>query len=73
MIRVNCILPGATATPLVLKYAEYEKPKATIARTPRGQMADPKEIAHTIVYLLSEFASNITGAMIASDGGFLAN
>ena len=34
---------------------------------------EPKEIAHTIVYLLSDFASNITGGKIVSDGGFLAN
>jgi NAD(P)-dependent dehydrogenase (short-subunit alcohol dehydrogenase family) len=34
---------------------------------------DSKEIAHSIVYLLSDFASNITGGQLASDGGFLVN
>ena len=72
-IRVNSVLPGLTATPIMQKYAEVENVKSILRQTPKGQMADPKEIAHTIVYLLSDFASNITGEQLASDGGFLAN
>ncbi|CAB3990735.1 L-xylulose reductase [Paramuricea clavata] len=72
-IRVNSVLPGLTLTPTIQSYIESDGVQGVLAQTPRGQIADPKEIAHSIVYLLSDFASNITGAMIASDGGFLAN
>ncbi|XP_028403564.1 L-xylulose reductase-like [Dendronephthya gigantea] len=72
-IRVNSILPGVTKTPIVMQFLESEAVQRVVTRTPRGQTAEPKEIAHTIVYLLSDFASNITGGKIVSDGGFLAN
>ncbi|XP_028403757.1 L-xylulose reductase-like [Dendronephthya gigantea] len=71
-IRVNSVLPGLVDTPHGNQYPP-EVVQMVLKRFPRGQRAGADEIADTIVYLLSDRASNITGTKIVTDGGMLAN
>jgi NAD(P)-dependent dehydrogenase (short-subunit alcohol dehydrogenase family) len=77
-IRVNAINPGATYTDRVKDSLETEsrltgKPeeellKANEARIPLGRYAHPEEIANAAVFLASDRASYVTGALITMDG-----
>jgi NAD(P)-dependent dehydrogenase (short-subunit alcohol dehydrogenase family) len=77
-IRVNAINPGATYTDRVKNSLETEsrltgKPeeellKANEARIPLGRYAHPQEIANAAVFLASDCASYVTGALITMDG-----
>jgi len=73
-IRVNAVVPGYVRTALVENLIQQDKIDANgiIARTPMGRMAQPKEIAAAIAFLLSPAASYITGAALPVDGGYLA-
>lgn len=81
-IRVNAIAPGGVDTPIwdempffqQLLQSEGNREAAMIAMarmaTPLGRYATPDEIAAQIRFLLSEDAATITGAILASDGGY---
>jgi NAD(P)-dependent dehydrogenase (short-subunit alcohol dehydrogenase family) len=76
-IRVNCVLPGATDTPLLREYIEgTPDPEATrrgiIERIALGRLARPEEIARATLFLASDDAAFITGTYILADGGQLA-
>lgn len=77
-IRVNAVCPGHTRTPMGEAFVSAQKdPKAFIAefinrRHPLGRMAEPEEIARVILFLASEDASFITGAIVTADGGYSA-
>lgn len=74
-VRVNCVCPGDVDTPLVAKQLEGNVLDAEGALAemghnyPLGRIAKPNEIAHVIVFLLSEKASFVTGAAWSVDGG----
>ena len=69
-IRVNCIAPSITNTPLAEKLLNNEsKRKASEDRHPLKRIGDAEEIAKTVQYLLSESANFITGQIIRVDGG----
>ncbi len=68
-IRVNALLPGATATPMAARSSASTPKLAGTLRVPVGRMAEPVEIAAAAVWLLSDEASYVTGACIAVDGG----
>jgi NAD(P)-dependent dehydrogenase (short-subunit alcohol dehydrogenase family) len=76
-IRVNCVCPGTTRTPLNERlFASEADPGAAkaglAARYPLGRFARPEEIAEAILFLASEEASFITGAVLPVDGGYSA-
>ena len=76
-IRVNCIAPGTTLTPLIERIfqqeSDPEEAKRQIAqRHPLGRFAQPEEIAQAILFLASDDASFITGAVLPVDGGYTA-
>ncbi len=79
-IRVNAIAPGGVDTAIWESGEDFKASvarigrEATIARmaktTPLGRFASSEEMADGILYLLSDAASNITGQVLVSDGGF---
>ena len=73
-IRVNAICPGATVSPsMEARFNESPDPQAMraqfIANHPIGRLAEPIEIARTVVFIASEDSSFTTGAAIMVDGG----
>jgi len=73
-IRVNALLPGATdtkfASTLVNNPAILEK---AMDHVPMKRVAEPDEMAGTVLYLVSEASSYTTGTAINVDGGFLVS
>jgi NAD(P)-dependent dehydrogenase (short-subunit alcohol dehydrogenase family) len=73
-VRVNALLPGATDT----KFASalFHNPaimEKALTRIPMKRIAEPNEMAGTVLYLASNAASYTTGACINVDGGYLAS
>lgn len=78
-IRVNAVNPGPTFTDRLKGGLETEAKLAGISeeealqrmseRIPLGRLARPEEIANAVLFLASDQASYITGAVIAMDGG----
>jgi NAD(P)-dependent dehydrogenase (short-subunit alcohol dehydrogenase family) len=76
-IRVNAVAPGAVATPLLLDFVDEQDDPAAMraaieAEHPLGRLATAEEVAKTIVFLASEEAAFVTGAILSVDGGFTA-
>ena len=67
-IRVNCICPGPTRTPMV-DTSTPEKLARYKTRVPLGRIGEPEDIAHAALYLASDDASMVTAAMLPVDGG----
>lgn len=73
-IRVNCICPGDTDTPMLRKEARElgqaeDAFMAEAAERPLNRYAQPMEIAQSVLYLVSDESSFVTGAVLAVDGG----
>ena len=73
-VRVNCVCPGYTQTPMIEGYFA-DQPDPEEARTfatrlhPLGRLGDPRDIADAIVYLASDEAGWVTGTALVVDGG----
>lgn len=67
-IRVNAVAPGLTDTDMG-NYKTEEELRKTIERTSLKRMAEPDEIANTVLFLASECSSFITGHILRVDGG----
>ena len=72
-IRVNVVCPGMIFTPMTASYFEKPEDAERIAHSmPIGRAGKPEEIASVILFLASDDASFVTGAVIPADGGFTA-
>ena len=67
-IRVNCICPGPTRTPMV-DTSTPEKLARYKTRVPVGRIGEPEDIAQAALYLASNEASMVTAAILPVDGG----
>lgn len=73
-VRYNAVAPGPTATKMMVEYqgrADDPSAEASVG-VPLGRLADPKEIASVIGFLLSADASFVTGTVVVADGGCTA-
>lgn len=70
-IRVNCIAPSLTDTPLAVNLLNTdEKKEANAAKNPLKRNGTTEDIAHMAAFLLSDKASWMTGQIVHVDGGF---
>ncbi len=69
-IRVNAVLPGTTATGIHDGVGGQARLEAMAALTPMKRWAAPEEVAETILWLLSDKASYVTGALVDVSGGY---
>mgnify|MGYP005842737149 CR=1 FL=1 len=69
-IRVNAVAPGFVATE-ILAAMPQKVLDGMVAHTPIGRMGQPIDIANAYVFLASDAASFITGAVLSVDGGLV--
>ena len=70
-IRVNCVLPGTTDTPLIRTANVTEEELQENAKAfPLKRFGTPEEMAYAIIYLLSDASSFVTGTELVVDGGY---
>lgn len=77
-IRVNCIAPAAIMTPMVRESNppdcdEFDETAFLNLRTPLRRYGTPEEIARVALFLASDEASYLNGAIIVADGGITIN
>jgi len=68
-IRVNCICPGPTDTPMIRKGRTPEQLQAFVSSVPIRRLALPEEIAQAVLFLASDESNFITGVALPVDGG----
>jgi NAD(P)-dependent dehydrogenase (short-subunit alcohol dehydrogenase family) len=76
-IRVNCVCPGDTDTPLLRSEAgQLGVDEATFlvesARRPLARLGRPEDSARAVLYLVSDAAAWVTGTTVVVDGGGIA-
>jgi NAD(P)-dependent dehydrogenase (short-subunit alcohol dehydrogenase family) len=76
-VRVNCICPGDTDTPMLRNEARQlgesdEVFLAEAADRPLQRIGRPEDVARAVLYLVSDDASFVTGTALVVDGGGLA-
>ncbi len=77
-ILVNAVAPGSTLTQGTEKLfygadgAYTENAASLLSHIPLGRPADPKEIAYSVLFLVSPAASYVNGAVLTVDGGWTA-
>lgn len=75
-VRVNAVIPAEVMTPLYANWLKtFDNPEERLAeitrRIPLGhRMTTPREIANTVVFLLSPCSSHTTGQWLFPDGGY---
>lgn len=67
-IRVNAVAPGVTRTDMVAALPE-EMVARVAAGIPMGRVGEPEEVANAFLFLASDMASYVSGAVLGVDGG----
>jgi NAD(P)-dependent dehydrogenase (short-subunit alcohol dehydrogenase family) len=76
-IRVNCICPGITDTPMLREHLGHgdegeARIRTRLSRVPTGEILSPEDVARAALYLVSDDSIGITGVLHVVDGGLLA-
>ena len=70
-VRVNAVAPTYIRTPLnAFADPESAMVKRWIDSTPMARMGEPEEVASVVLFLASDAASLVTGAVVLADGGY---
>lgn len=70
-IRVNAVSAGTVETDALLHFPNREELlEGARRRTPAGRLLGPQDVANTVVYLCTDFASMIHGQILVVDGGY---
>ena len=76
-VRVNCVCPGATVTPMSFQNRPGQTAEQVRERNAQGnpllRTGVPEDVARTALFLASDDAAHVTGQIIAVDGGFTAS
>jgi NAD(P)-dependent dehydrogenase (short-subunit alcohol dehydrogenase family) len=71
-IHVNCICPGATATPMLLESTTEEYRADRAKRVPLQRLGKPEEQARAALFLASSESDYVNGSLLCVDGGVYA-
>lgn len=71
-IHVNCICPGATLTPQIVRLTSEEYRAERARRVPLGRLGKPEEQARVALFLASSESDYVSGAIVCVDGGMYA-
>jgi NAD(P)-dependent dehydrogenase (short-subunit alcohol dehydrogenase family) len=76
-IRVNCICPGITDTPMLREHMGHgsegdARIRARLSRVPTGEILSPEDVARAAAYLVSDDSEGVTGILHVVDGGLTA-
>ena len=70
-VTINCVCPSQTNTEMLRKALSKAEIKAVSGLSPLGRLAEPEEVARTILFLAGPASSYVNGAVIDVNGGLL--
>lgn len=68
-VRINCVAPGPTNTPILNLNSTEEERTKIVDRTPLHRIAEPEDIASVVSFLASDRARHVHGAIFDVNGG----
>ncbi|RCK68963.1 SDR family NAD(P)-dependent oxidoreductase [Desertihabitans brevis] len=68
-VRINCVAPGPTNSPILTAHASTEEQEAIAARTPLRRIAQPEDVAEVITFVAGDAARHVHGAVLDVNGG----